>query len=132
LGGELVVFSNADLLQSRIRNYKALYERRIVFAFGVLYETPLDTLKTIPDLVKKIIGDVENTRVDRAHFLKFGDSSLDFEVVYYVTAPDYGTYMDAQQKINLTLMAEFQKLKVDFAYPTRTLYVQNLQGEPEA
>jgi small-conductance mechanosensitive channel len=63
-------------------------------------------------------------RFDRAHFKAFGDSSLNFEVVYYVLAPDYNVYMDLQQTINLELYRRFDEQGIEFAYPTRTLYVR--------
>ncbi|MFA5517977.1 MAG: mechanosensitive ion channel family protein, partial [Spirochaetota bacterium] len=50
---------------------------------------------------------------------KFGDSSLDFEVVYYVKSSSYSVYMDIQQEINLKLMQGLKKLKADFAHPIR-------------
>jgi small-conductance mechanosensitive channel len=99
-------------------------ERRVVFAFGVTYQTPVKTLKKILDLVKNIIDDLDDTRFDRAHFQKFGDSSLDFEVVYYVQSNDYAIYMDRQQEINFKLMEGIKKLKADFAYPTRTIFIE--------
>lgn len=123
LGGEQLVFSNNDLLESRIRNYKRMAERRIVFGFGVVYQTPADTLAEIPGQVKEIIESVDRTRFDRAHFKSYGDSSLDFEVAYYVLSPDYNTYMDIQQEINLELYRRFEAQGIDFAYPTRTLFV---------
>ncbi len=124
INGEQLVFSNTDLTNSRVRNYKRMTERRVVFAFGVTYQTPVKTLKKILDLVQKIIDDLEDTRFDRAHFQKFGDSSLDFEVVYYVQSNDYAIYMDKQQEINFKLMEGIKKLKTDFAYPTRTVFIE--------
>jgi len=124
LSGEQIVIANSDLLKTRIRNYKRMYERRIVFPFGVLYQTTADQLEQIPKLVKAQIDATENTRFDRAHFQKFGDSSLDFEVVYWMTSPDYGIYMDAQQTINLGLFRSFKEAGIDFAYPTRTLFIE--------
>ncbi len=126
LGGEQLVFSNADLLASRIRNYKRMQERRIVFKFGVEYSTPPEKLREIPVVVKRIIDELEGVRFDRAHFAGFGDSSLDFEVVYYVESPDYTTYMDHQQKMNLALVEAIQSLELAFAFPTRTLHVETL------
>jgi small-conductance mechanosensitive channel len=79
LGGEQIIFSNNDLLQSRVRNYKRMYERRVVFGFRVLYQTTAEQLERIPEIVKKIIEGLDKVRFDRAHFFKFGDSSLDFE-----------------------------------------------------
>ncbi|HKJ92378.1 MAG TPA: mechanosensitive ion channel family protein, partial [Longimicrobiales bacterium] len=125
LGGEQLVFSNSDLLNSRIRNYKRMFERRIVFSFGVLYQTPRETLEKIPGVVREIIEALEDTRLDRAHFARFGPSSLDFEVVYYVLKPDYNTYMDRQQAINLELMRRFEDMGVEFAYPTQTIFLES-------
>ena len=124
LGGEQLIFSNSDLLKSRIRNYKRMYERRVVFGFGVIYQTTYEQLTSVPGTVKEIIASQESTRFDRAHFFKYGDSSLDFEVVYYVTSPDYNVYMDIQQAINLALFKAFHEAGIEFAYPTRTLYIE--------
>ena len=123
LSGEQLVFSNTDLTNSRIRNYKRMQKRRVVFSFGVLYQTTSKQLKEIPGIVKNIIQNTENTAFDRAHFSSFGASSLDFEVVYYVMGSDYNKYMDIQQAINLDLVEELEKINVEFAYPTQTLHV---------
>lgn len=126
LSGEQLVFSNGDLLKSRIRNYKRMYERRIVFTFGVVYDTPRETLARLADEVRAIIEAQPKTRFDRAHFFRFGEFSLDFEVVYFVLDPDYNLYMDIQQAINLAIMARFEALEVGFAFPTSTLRVESL------
>ena len=123
LSGEQLVFSNSDLTSSRIRNFKRMEQRRVLFKFGVIYQTRHEQLKEIPKIVKSIIESIKDTIFDRAHFQSYGDSSLDFEVVYYVKGNDYNKYMDIQQEINLKLFEEFEKRKIDFAYPTRTLYV---------
>ena len=74
-------------------------------------------------MVQSIIAGIENTRFDRAHFKSFGDSSLDFEVVYYVLTSDYTKFMDIQQEINQQLFETFEREGIGFAYPTRTLYM---------
>ncbi len=124
LGGEQIIFSNTDLLKSRIRNYKRMYERRVLFSFGVIYQTTYEQLKKIPLMVREIVQSQEKTCFDRAHFKEYGDSSLNFEVVYFVQSPDYNLYMDIQQAINLHIHAEFEKEGIEFAYPTQTLLVK--------
>jgi small-conductance mechanosensitive channel len=124
LSGEQVVFSNGDLLKSRLRNYKRMRERRAIFGFGVLYQTETETLKRIPALIQKIIQAQPMTRFDRAHFKGFGDSSLDFEVVYWMLDPDFNKYMDVQQAINLALMEALTAEGVGFAFPSRSLYLE--------
>jgi small-conductance mechanosensitive channel len=125
LSGEEIVLSNGDLLKSRIHNYRKLYERRVLFSFGVTYNTPHDKLVRIPATVREIVEPVAKTRFDRAHFKEYGDSSLNFEVVYYVLDPDYNVYMDIQQAINLGIFQRFAQEGIEFAYPTRTLYMAN-------
>jgi small-conductance mechanosensitive channel len=125
LSGELLVFPNGNLLQARLRNYKHMSERRAAFGFGVVYQTTPDQLERIPGLVRAIVESQPLTRFDRAHFKDFGDSSLNFEVVYWLLDPDYNKYMDIQQAINLALMRALEKEGVGFAYPTRTLFLDS-------
>lgn len=124
LSGELLVMSNSHLTSSTIRNYKRMYERRVVFKFGLLYSTPAPALAEMGQVVRGIVGKDKNLRFDRAHFGGLGDSSLDFEVVYYVLSPDYNVYMDAHQAVLLDLVGEVRKRGLDFAYPTRTLFIE--------
>jgi len=123
LGGELVVFSNSDLTDSRLRNYKLMEKRRVVFKIGVVYQTPLKQLKEIPQIIKDIITNVQDTIFERAHFFAYGDFSLIFEIVYYVVGADYNKYMDIQQEINFTIKEEFEKRGIEFAYPTQTIFM---------
>ncbi len=123
LGGEELVFSNRELTNSIIHNYKKMERRRVVFHIGVIYQTTAEQLKEIPGLVKEIIESQTDVTFDRAHFYNYGDSSLDFEFVYYVIGADYTKYMDIQQAINLKIFEEFEKRGIEFAYPTRTLFL---------
>lgn len=125
LSGEQLVFPNKTLIETDIRNFKRMQTRRIVFSFGVVYDTPLDQLRAIPKLVKDIIESINQVQFDRAHFLKYGDSSLDFEVVYIMQVPDYNIYMDTQQEVNFKLFECFAKEGIEFAYPTRTVIIRS-------
>lgn len=123
LGGEQLVFSNTDLTNSRVRNYKRMNKRRVVFKIGVTYQTTLEQVKAIPGIIGDIIKNVKDATLDRSHFSSYGDFSLIFETVYYVTGADYNKYMDTQQKINFAIKEEFEKRGIEFAYPTQTLFL---------
>lgn len=130
LSGEQLVFANSDLLKSRIRNYQRMEERRVVFSLGVVYETPPEKLAAIPGMIKEIIEAQELAHFERSHFRKFGPSSLDFENVYHVKSPDYRTYMDVQQAINLAVCRRFQEEGIEFAYPTQTILLDRSSAPP--
>jgi small-conductance mechanosensitive channel len=123
LSGEQVVFSNSDLLNSRVRNYGRMFERRVVCPIGVTYQTAAAKLRRIPAIIREIVEGQDKVRFDRAHFQGFGDSALTFEFVYYVLTPDYNYYMDVQQSINLALFEKLAGEGVEFAYPTQTVFV---------
>ena len=123
LQGEEVIISNSDLTGSRIHNYKRMDKRRILFSFGVVYETPVSKLKEIPSIVENVFKAVENAALDRAHFKSLGDFSLNFEIVYHVLSDDYGEYMDIQQRVNTALREAFETENIAFAFPTQTVYV---------
>ena len=123
LGGVMLMFSNSDLTDSRLRNYKLMEKRRVVFKLGVVYQTPLKQLKEKPKIIEDVIKSVKDTAFDRAHFFSYGDFNLIFEIVYYVIGPDYNKYMNVQQEINFAIKEEFKKREIEFAYPTQTLYV---------
>lgn len=123
LSGEQLIFSNSDLLNSRIRNYGRMFERRVVFSIGVTYQTPREKLKFLPEIIRKAIETKSKTRFDRCHFMKYGDYALMFETVFYVLSPDYNIYMDIQQAIYFEIHERFEQEQIEFAYPTQKIFV---------
>jgi small-conductance mechanosensitive channel len=122
LSGEELVFANSDLGKTRVRNFRSLRERRIVFGFSLRYETPMAQLERITDWLREAIEDAGedagNTRFDRADMLTFGESGLGFEVVYYVLDGSYNVYTAVQQDINFRIMRLFASHDIQFAYRT--------------
>lgn len=127
LSGEQLVFANADLLDSRIRNFGRMYQRRVPFKLGVTYQTPREKLGLIPEIVKEAIeAGGDTVRFDRSHLQSYGDFAIVFESVYYVHSPDYNVFMDIQQAIYLRIHERFEAEGIEFAYPTQTLFVERV------
>ena len=98
-------------------------ERRVLFTFGVTHQTSGEKIAELTQAIRNIISAISVTRFDRAHFVRIGESSLDFEVVYYLQDSEYNVYMDTQQRINLELMKACAERDIAFAHPTTTLHV---------
>lgn len=128
LQGEQIIISNKELTSSRVMNFKRMEERRVPFKFGVEYSTKTKELKKIPSIVKKIVESTAKTRFDRANFVNFSDSSLDFEVVYYVLSPDYNEFLNTHEEILLKIDEAFEKEKISFAFPSRSVYLSKNQA----
>ena len=126
LQGEELVVSNRELINKEIRNFKKMRRRRVSFTIGVTYDTPLEKLKKIPEIIKDIIDPEKLPYVDqleRVHFKEFGPYSLNFEIVYYLKTKDYIKYMDTQQEINFRIKEAFEKEGIEMAFPTQTIYL---------
>ena len=123
LSGELIIISNTNLLSAKISNYKHMEKRRVVFKVGVIYQTTLEQLKKIPDMIKAIIEKTDQIVFDRGNLSEFGDSSIDFEFVYYVQDGDYNIHMKQKEEVFINIVELFEKKGIEFAYPTQTLFL---------
>jgi small-conductance mechanosensitive channel len=123
LGGEEIVIANNDLLSSRISNYTRMFERRVKFSVGVLYDTSQELLEALPGLLRSTIDGREKVRFDRATLMNLADSAIQYEVVYWVLDPGYAVYAEIHQRILLDLIRDMRAAGYDFAFPSRTLYM---------
>ena len=117
LGGEQVIFSNGDLLKSRIHNHKRMETRRVAFVLRVAYGTSEQQLARIPELIREVVTKEPSAAFERAHFFNYGEWSLNFEVVYHFQSPDYIKHMDTQQAILLEIYRRFEREQIRFAHP---------------
>ena len=115
--GEQLIFSNSDLLKARLRNYKRMYERRVVMMVDVEFATPVDVVETIPGMLRDIVASQEKTRVDRAHLKALVGGAYQFELVYWMIDPDYGLYMNTRQQVLLTIVRRFEADGIRFLFP---------------
>ena len=126
LQGEELVLSNSVLTTSSVRNFKKMRKRRISFSFGVIYATPTNKLKKIPDIIRDIIDSDKLEyvdKLDRVHFTEFGDFSLNFDIIYFLKTKDYVKYKDTQQEINFAIKEAFEKEGIEMAFPTQTIFL---------
>lgn len=126
VSGELVVISNADLLKSRVRNLGLMPERRVLFQLGIAYETQPAQVAQVAKLVEAAVCSVAGTRFEYCALRQFGESALNFEVLYFVPDWDASRFRfvfindEVNRKIHETLTAR----GIAFAYPTRTVFVR--------
>ena len=125
LRGEAVVMNNSALTHTTLLNFADMKSRRMIYSLRVTYSTSVEQMKAIPAWVEQIIEVIPNTSFDRCHFTEFGDSSLNLELVYYIDTRDYTTALTAQQAVNLGIMECFAREGIEFAFPSRTLYLES-------
>lgn len=122
--GEQIILSNADILKSRVRNYGRMPEQRILMTIRVTYATPGEKLQGIPKLLEGIVREQPTARFDRCHLKLLGESSLQFELSFFVQQPKLNSLMDLQQTVNFRIIDDFQRFGVEFAYPTQRVVLE--------
>lgn len=122
--GEQIVLSNADILKSRVRNYGRMPEQRVLTTLRVTYAMPVEKLREIPKLLEAVVRAQSNARFDRCHLKTLGESSLLFELSYFVQQPKLNPLLDLQQTVNFQIIDEFQRHGIEFAYPTQRVVLE--------
>lgn len=128
LTGEEVIISNTNLLNKELRNLAHTIRRRATLVLQLIYQTPPEKLREVPEIVKAIV-----TRQDKSAFLhcvmtNFGASSLDFELQFDVIDDDGETFNRVRHEVCITIVETFALLGIGFAYPTQTSFTAAPDG----
>ena len=131
----LVTLPNKKMIDAELDNLGERPVRRVKFSVGLTYETSVEQIKNIVDDIQTMIdghprttneeGKKSKDQVARVRFEEFGSSSLDVLVLYYVNSPKWDDLIDVRQEINYKIMEIVKKHNSDFAFPSRTVYLQN-------
>lgn len=116
--GEQLIFSNSDLLKARLRNYKRMYERRVLLTLDVEFSTPPEVIEAIPGLLREIIAAQPKTRVERAHLKALVGGAYQFELVYWMVDPAFALYMDTRQRVLIAIVRRFEADGIRFSFPS--------------
>ncbi len=124
LQGEEVVFSNSDLLESRVHNYRSMQRRLVVVNIGVSPNTPYPTLQSLPALFEEIIKKQNDVTFDRANLSDLGNYTLNFEIIYHIESADFDLFVQRREAIYLEIIQRLQEKNVVMPYPTQTVLLQ--------
>jgi small-conductance mechanosensitive channel len=127
IGGELIVISNAKLLDLEITNVTRTGYRRTKYPIGVIYQTASAKVRAIPGMLQKIV-EAEGAEFVRAGFVGFGDSSIDFELYFDVFSESFEEVFETRHRIGISIIEAFNAQGYEFAYPTQTTFTSAPDG----
>ena len=128
LTGHLVTIPNEKLVNSSLENIGERPYIRWHTNIGITYDTPPEKVEKAVKIIEKSLENHEGIKDDfppRVFFNGFNDWSLNILVIAWYHPPDYWAFQAWLQKTCLEIMRRFQAENIDFAFPSRTLYMAN-------
>ncbi len=121
----LITVPNSEIVGSHIDNMGARRYRRIKTTLAITYDTPPETIEAFCEGIRELIRTHPYTRKDYFHvYLNgFSESSLDIMLYCFVETPDWGTELREKHRLYLDIIRLAEALKVSFAFPTQTLFL---------
>ena len=129
-----VTVPNGRLIDAGIDNMGRRRWRRYKTTLGVGYHTTPDQMQAFVEGIRAIIRAKPDMRQDYyiVEFHGFGAASLDVLVYCFIDAADWNDELRARHVFNLDIMRLAERLGVDFAFPTQTIHVAEMPGQPMA
>lgn len=122
--GFLVTVPNKQVGNNTVTNVTARPTIRTVLDFGVTYDTPAAEIRKASELLRKIFRAHPLTTEVTVHFNRFGDFSLNLNVVWVCNTTDWQEYTVTLEELNLRVKERFDAERIEFAFPTQTVHLR--------
>jgi small-conductance mechanosensitive channel len=126
--GEQMIMANTKLLEREILNLAQGRTRRLTLTFGLVYQTPVEKLRRVPDMAKAAVDARKGCQFVRCTMTALAPSSLDHELLFEITSLDPDVIAAHRSAIIMSLVTAFAAEGVDFAYPTQTTFTAAPDG----
>jgi MscS family membrane protein len=133
--GSLVTIPNSNIVNDPVDNWHVRQKILRILNVTITYDTPVAKVKQAVAILRGLLASqefrgpvhdpdpVRNDSPPRVYFDEFNPESLNIKVWYWYRPADWWAYLDFTERFNLRLMEEFEKAGIEFAFPTRTLFL---------
>ncbi len=126
LDKRVVTVPNSDIAESMVTNISSAPKRKTVWKIGVTYKTSIAKIEKAKKIIEKAIEDCKLCdKKPIIAFDEYGDFSLNLLVVFFTKTGNWGDMVKAKDEVGLKIKKEFEKAKIDFAFPTQTIHLEN-------
>jgi len=123
----IVTIPNSVLVTSKCNNYSKRRYRRWKQMVSIGYSTPPEKISAFCEGIRELLRIHPYTRKDyyQVWLNEFAGSSLDILVYVFWKAPDWPTELRERHRFMLDIIRLAGELEIEFAFPTRTVYLRN-------
>lgn len=137
--GHLITVPNKTVGNATITNVTRRPTVKTVINIGLTYDTPAEKVARAVKILEEVYRKHPKTGDLVIGFNQFGDSALNIQVVHFWTSQDNKEYVAGMNDLNLEIKRRFDEARIDFAFPSRTVYLRQdndwkvaLPGSPTA
>jgi MscS family membrane protein len=123
----LITVPNSTIAKEKIDNMGSRPLRRIRHVLGLSYETSPEQIKSFCEQIKSLIQEhpLSDKNTYSVYLTAYSASSLDVTINFFINAPNGDIELSTQQEFLLNFWNLAQELKINYAFPTQTLYIKN-------
>lgn len=123
LDGFQMIVPNAIIANSILENVSKEKERKVKMVIGVEYGTTMKKMEEAKKILEDVIKKNKHTKSEsKVNFTEFADSSLNFLIIYWIK--DLNKILEAKHTVNMEIKRQFEKAKIDMAFPTTTVHLK--------
>ncbi len=119
----VIAIPNKMVASEAITNFTRMPQRRVDQMLGLTYDTTPEQLEAVMVDLRALLRDDDGVHKDTivVSFANYGASSLDVQLVWFATDPDWARHMAVRERINLKIMRTVAARGLSFAFPTQTV-----------
>jgi MscS family membrane protein len=122
--GAFVTIPNKVVADAAIINISRRPTIRQLMTVSLTYGTPAARVPEAVNILREIFQAHPLTHDFIVNWRDYAPSSLDIFVVYWCKTTDYKEFLGAMQEINVQIKTRFDAAKLEFAFPTQTIQLQ--------
>ena len=122
------IFAEAPILNYTNRNY-----RRINWTIGLEYNSTLNQIKKLTEMISTYLKDNDDFMVDDNYksfvrIEKFNDSSIDILIICFTSTKDWDKYLEIKEELAMKIKNCVENIGLNFAFPSQSIYVEKTQN----
>lgn len=124
----IITMPNSTLANEPITNFSRMGKRRVRFYLGVTYSTSTEKIKKVVERIKSLLQNHLGVHQETimVYFEQFNESSLDILVYFFTNATALEEHLMVKHDINLKIINILEEEGVSIAFPSRSIYMENL------
>ena len=129
----LVTVPNDSLTNAIVTNISRMEKRRLDATLTFTYNTSAEQMRTAVTKIRELLQSKEviDSESVIVHFVEYSASSLDIRLICQVLDKDFKAFMALRESLYLEIMDIVEGLGMSFAYPSQSLYIEQLpEGRP--